>query len=122
MSPQNHFFVNWELKELYYTAVAVQLLSRVRLFSTPWTTARQASLSIANSQSLLTLMSIESVMPPNHLVLCRPLLLLPSILPSNSVFFKGDTLGNNSPTGLLLCLLLRFRSRWVLSTRNKTKD
>ena len=55
-------------------------------FATPWTAARQASLSITNSQSLLRLMSIESVMPSNHLILCRPLLLLPSIFPSIRVF------------------------------------
>ena len=65
---------------------SVQLLSHVRLFATPWTAARQASLSITNSQSLLKLMSIESVMPSNHLILCHPLLLLPSIFPSIRVF------------------------------------
>ena len=65
---------------------SVQLLSRVWLFVTPWTAACQASLSITNSWSLLTLMSIESVMPSNHLILCRPLLLLPSIFPSIRVF------------------------------------
>ena len=58
--------------------LTVQSLSHVRLFATPWTTARQASLSITNSQSLLKLMSIESMMPSNHLILCRPLFLLPS--------------------------------------------
>ena len=58
-----------------------QLLSRVRLFATPWIAARQASLSITNSGSSLRLMSIESVMPSSHLILCRPLLLLPSIPP-----------------------------------------
>ena len=58
---------------------SVQLLSRVRLFETPWTAAHQASLSITNSWSLPKPMSIESVMPSNHLILCRPLLLLPSI-------------------------------------------
>ena len=63
-----------------------QSLSRVQLFVTPWTTAYQASLSITNSRSLLKLMSIESVMPSNHLILCCPLLLLPSILPSIRVF------------------------------------
>ena len=62
------------------------VLSHVRLFPTPWTVARQASLSITNSQSLLKLMSIESVMPSNHLILCHPLLLLPSIFPSISIF------------------------------------
>ena len=61
---------------------SVQLFSHVRLFATPWTAACQASLSITNSQSLLKLMSIESVMPSNHLILCRPLLLLPSTFPS----------------------------------------
>ena len=65
---------------------SVQSLSRVRLFATPWTTARQASLSITNCQSSLKLMSIESVMPPNHLILCHPLLLPPSIFPSIRVF------------------------------------
>ena len=60
---------------------SVQLLNRVQLFATPWTAGCQASLSITNSRSLLKLMSIESVMPSNHLILCRPLLLLPSISP-----------------------------------------
>ena len=68
------------------TVVVVQLLSLVRLFLTPWTAAHQASLSITNSQSLLKLMSIESVMPSNYLVLCRPLLLPPSNFPSIRVF------------------------------------
>ena len=61
---------------------AVQLLSFVSFFVTPWTAARQASLSITNSRSLLKLMSIDLVMPSNHLILCRPLLLLPSVFPS----------------------------------------
>ena len=65
---------------------SVQSLSYVRLFATPWTAAHQASLSITNSQILLKLMSIESVMPSNHLILYRPLLLLPSIFPSIRVF------------------------------------
>ena len=65
---------------------SVQSLSCVQLFVTPWTAARQASLSITNSQSLLKLMSIKSVMPSNHLILCCPFLLLPSILPSIRVF------------------------------------
>ena len=64
----------------------VQSLSRVRLFVTPWTAARQASLSFTISQSLLKLMSFESVMPSNHFILCHPLLLLPSIFPSLRVF------------------------------------
>ena len=65
---------------------SVRSLSRVRLFVTPWTAACQASLSITNSQSLLKLMFIESVMPSNHLILCHPLLLPPSIFPSMRVF------------------------------------
>ena len=68
------------------TFSSVQLLSRVWVFVTPWVTARQASLSIINSQSSLKLMSIESVMPSNHLILCPPLLLPSSIFPSIKVF------------------------------------
>src|SRR5574337_513211 len=71
---------------------SVQSLSHVRLFATPWTTAHQASLSIINSRSLLKLMSIESVMPSNHLTLCHPLLLLPSIFPSIRVFSNESVL------------------------------
>ena len=71
---------------------SVQSLSRVRLFVTPWTAARQACLSITNSQSLLKLMSIELVMPCNHLILCCPLLLLPSIFPSIRVFSNESVL------------------------------
>ena len=72
---------------------SVQSLSRVQqLFVTPWTSARQAFLSITNSRSLPKLMSIESVMPSNHLILCRPLLLLPSIFPSIRVFSNESAL------------------------------
>ena len=71
---------------------SVQLLSHVRLFATPWTAARQDSLSITNSQSLPKLMSIESVMPSNHLILCCPLLLLPSIFPNIRVFSNVSTI------------------------------
>ena len=66
--------------------VVAELLSHVRVFVTPWTAARQASLSLTDSRSLLKLMSIELVMPTNHLILCRPLLLPPSIFPSIRVF------------------------------------
>ena len=65
---------------------SIQLLCHVRLFATPWTAAHQTSLSIINSWSLLKLVSIELVMPSNHLILCHPLLLLPSIFPSIRVF------------------------------------
>ena len=71
---------------------SVQLLSHVRLFATPWTAKLQASLSITNSRSLLKLMSIESVMPSNHLILCPPLLLLPSIFPSIRVLSNESVL------------------------------
>ena len=71
---------------------SVQMLSRVWLFVTPWAAARQVSLSITNSQSLLKFMSIESVMPSNHLILCGPLLLLPSIFPSIRVFKNESAL------------------------------
>ena len=101
---------------------SVQSLSCVRLFATPWTAARQASLSITNSRSLPKLISIESVMPSNHLVLCRPLLLLPSIFPSIRVFSNESTLcirwpkywsfsfninPSNEPSGLI-----SFRMDW----------
>ena len=71
---------------------SVQLLSCVQLFVTPWTAACQAALSITNSRSLLQLMSIESVMPSNHLILCHPLLLLPSIFPNIRVFSNESAL------------------------------
>ena len=74
------------------TLSSVQALSRVRLFATPWTAARQASLSITSSQSSHKLMSIKSVMPSSHLILCHPLLLLPSIFPSIKVFSNESTL------------------------------
>ena len=71
---------------------SVQSLSHVRLFATPWTAARQASLSITNSRSLRKLMSIQSVMPSNHLILCWPLLLPPSVFPSIRVFSNESVL------------------------------
>ena len=71
---------------------SVQSLSSVWLFATPWTAAHQSSLSITNSQSLPKLTSIESVMPSNHIILCRPLLLLPSIFPSIRVFSNESAL------------------------------
>ena len=77
---------------MYHQFSSVQSLSRVRLFATPSTAARQASLSITNSQSLLKLMSIELVMPSSHLILCHPLPILPPILPSIRVFSNESTL------------------------------
>ena len=85
------------LKELHKVThhlclTSVQSLSHVRLFATPWTVAHQASLSIRNSRNLLKLMSIESVLPSNHLILCRPLLLLPSVFPNIRVFSSESVL------------------------------
>ena len=87
--------VQWFLKGVYKLEIqfsSVQLFSCVRPFATPWTAARQASPSITNSRSLLKLMSIESVMPSNHLILCHPLLLLPSIFPSIRIFSNESAL------------------------------
>ena len=81
-----------QLLQLLLLTVSVQSLSHVWLFVTPWTTAHQASLSITNSQNLLKLMSIESVMPSNHLTLCRPLLLQLPIPPSIRVFSNESVL------------------------------
>ena len=102
---------------------SVQSLSRVRLFVTPWTTAQQASLSITNSWGLLKLMSIESVMVSNHLILCHPLLLLPSIFPCIRTISKESVLHfrwpkywsfslNISPSNEYLGLI-SFRINWL---------
>ena len=83
---------------------SVQLLSRVQLFVTPWTAAPQSSVSITNSQSLPKLMSLESVMPSNHFILCRPLLLLLSNFPSIRVFSNessGQSTGVSASTSVL---------------------
>ena len=80
-----------------YWLSSVQSLSHVQLFATPWTASCQASLSITNCQSLLKLMSIESVMPSNHLILCHPLLLLPSVFPIIRVFSNESVLHIRSP-------------------------
>ena len=82
---------------------SVQSFSRVWLFATPWNATRQASLSIINSQSLPKLMSIESVMPSSHLIICRPLLLLPLNPPSNRAFSNEST------------LLMRWPKYWSFS-------
>ena len=76
----------------YSQGVSIQLLSHVRLFAAPWTAACQTSLSITNSQILSKLMSVESMMPSGHLILCCPLLFLPSIFPSIRVFSSDSVL------------------------------
>ena len=88
--------LNYLVKALKIKISSVQLLSHVRLFLTPWTAARQAPLSITNSRSLRKLMSIESVISSNHLILCC-LLLLPSIFPSMRVFSNESLLGIRWP-------------------------
>ena len=95
---------------------SVQLLSCVRLFVTPWTAAHQASLSITTSQSLLKLMSIKFVMPPSHLILCRPLLLLPSIFPS---LLEGlfQWVSSSHEMAKVLELQLQYQSfQWIFKT------
>ena len=91
------FFIQYEnlypFQGVFVSCISsVQFLSHVRLFATPWTAAHQASLSITSSRSSLKLMSIESVMPSNHLILYHPLLLLPSILPSIRAFSNESVL------------------------------
>ena len=81
-------YCNTRKKSVVFIFSLVQSLIHVQLFATPWIAARQASLSVTNSQSLPKLMSVELVMPSNHLSLCRPLLLLPSVVPSHRVFPK----------------------------------
>ena len=93
---------NTELESMWYVKLWYQF-SRVQLFATSWIAAHQASLSITNSQSLPKLMSIESVMPPRHLILCRPIFLLPPIPPSISVF----------PSESFLCV--RWPKYWSFS-------
>ena len=91
MTTKNLFVKNTVAYQLNFLS-SVQLLSHVRLFATPWTTACQASLSITNSRSLLKLMFIESVMPSGHLILCQPLLFPPSIFPRIRVFSNESAL------------------------------
>ena len=104
------FLTKWRAKKqkLFYIlktdeVFSVQSLSRVQLFATPWMAASQASLSITNSWSLLKLISIESVMPSNHLILCHPLLLLPATFPSIRVF------------SIKSVLLIRWPKYWSFS-------
>ena len=95
---------------------SAQLLSCVLLFATPWTAARQVSLSITNSQSLLKLMSIESGMPSNHLILCHPLLLLPSIFPSIRVFTNESALCMRWPKYWSFSFSISSSTEWIFRT------
>ena len=123
-----------EEKKSYFHFSSVQSLSHVQLFATPWTAARQASMSITNSQSLLKLMSIELVMPSNHLILCWPLLLLPSIFPSIRVFSNESALCIGWPKYWSLIFsvspsneysgLISFRMDWLdlLAVKGLSRD
>ena len=108
---------------------SVQSLSRVQLFATPWMAARQASLSITNSQSSLRLISIELVMPSSHLILCHPILLLPPIPPSIRVFANESTLRMRWPKYWSFSFsiipskehpgLISFRMDWLICLQSK---
>ena len=103
--------------------IVVQSPSRVQLFVTPWTAARQASLSITSSRSLLRLMSVKSVMPSNHVIFCHPLFLLPSIFPRIRVFSNESVLGIRWPKDWCFSFsispfseysgLIAFRTDWL---------
>ena len=120
------------LSECCYRFSSVQSLSRVQLFATPWTAVRQASLSITNSWSLPKLTSIESVMPSNHLILCHPLLLLPSIFPSIRVFSNESALCIRWPNYWSFSFslspsneysgLISFRMDWLVGSPCSPRD
>ena len=120
--------VSWTKIFLNKRSIAVvQSLSCVRLSATPWPAAQQCSLSFTTSQSLLKLMCIESMMPSNHLILCYPLLLLPSIFPSIRVFFSELALHLRWPKYWSFNIspsreysgLISFRSDWLISFLSK---
>ena len=128
--------VYWFVENAYFLHSSVQFssvqsLSRVQLFATPWITACQASLSITNSRNLLKLMPIESVMPSSHLILCRPLLLLPPIPPSIRVFSNESTLHMRWPKDWSFSFSISpsnehpgpisFRMDWLDLQKNCTK-
>ena len=111
---------------------SVQSVSQVQHFVTPWTAKHQASLFITNSWSLLKLMSIESVMPSNHLILCHPLLFLPSVFPSIRVFSKELALCIKWPKYRSFSFsispskeysgLISFRMDWLISLQGDTQE
>ena len=122
----------FEIQHFFILFSSVQSLSHVQLFATPWTAVPHASLSMTNSQSLLKLISTESVMPSNHLILCHPLLLQPSIFPSIRVFSNEPVLHirwskywnfsysinlPNEYSGLI-----SFRKDWFESPRNSQES
>ena len=126
-----HIRMNFMVCKLYLNKAlinSVQSLSHVQLFATPWTTAHQASLSITNSWSPPKLMSIESVMPSSHLILCRPLLLLPSTFPSTGSFpvsqlfaSGGQSIGVSALTLVLLNEFGHIHNLWYHHHNQSTK-
>ena len=122
---KNHMVISIDAEKAFdkIQYSSVQSLSRIWLFATPWTAACQASLSITNSQSLPKLMSIQSVMPSNHLIVCCPLLLLPSIFPSIRVFSNESALHMRWPKDWSISFsispskehpgLISFRMDWL---------
>ena len=108
----NQFFASVQLS-------SVQSLSRVQLFATPWIVARQASLSITNSQSSLKLTSIKSVIPSSHLIVCRPLFLLPPVPPSIRVFSSEPTFRMRGPNywSFSFSIILSKEHPWLISFR-----
>ena len=121
--------IKWDINTHYDLFSSVQLLSHVWLFASPWTAAHKASLSFTNSRSLHKLMSIELVMPSNHLILCHPLLLLPSIYPSIRVFSNESALRMRWPKYWSFSFsispsneysgLISFRIDWFVSLQSK---
>ena len=124
MEKKLYFNKSWKKPFIALCLSSVQSLSRVRLFATPWTAAHQASLPITNSQSLLKLMSIESVMPSNHLVFCCPLLLLPSIFPSVRVFSNVSVLHIRWPKYWSFSFSIRLSNEYsgLISSRRDWLD
>ena len=111
---------SWHLGHFQTDLIAWEIscsATHVQFFVTPWTAARQASLSINNSRSLLKFMSIESVMPSNHLILCRPLLLLPSIFPSIRVFSSESALCIRWPKDWSFSICPSNEYSWLISFR-----
>ena len=115
MEKKLYFNKSWKKPFIALCLSSVQSLSHVQLFATPWTAAHQASLPITNSQSLFELMSIESVMPSNHLILCRPLPLPPSIFPGIKVFSNESVLSIRWPKYWSFSFSIRWPKYWSFS-------
>ena len=109
------YYLSYQGKDTIYRESSVQSLSRIWLFVTPWSTARQASLSITNSLRLIKFMYTELVIPSSHFILCRPLLLLPSIFPSTRVLIQW--VSSSHQLARVLELQLQHQSfQWIFRT------